>query len=123
MYKKIEKVEICFENFESIIFPYKCIKSLEYSLKDDGNIEMVKFIIEDNGNSKYAGISVDNNIKPMISPIERIANFNDIDTINVIYEDKSIRRFVVPWEDGRYDSDKLQRTKLLSYNEIYIEII
>lgn len=119
---KTKEIEINFENQEGVIVPYECFKKFDYCLKDDTYIETLNCLIEDNGKLKYVGILVKNNIIPMISSIQRLAQFNDISSIKIIYEDNTSRILPVIWEDGGLYNNNYQKSKLLNYREVSIKI-
>lgn len=114
----IKEIEIGLENCESVIFPFECCKKFDYVLKDDTHIATLTCLIEDNGKSKYSSILINSRI----SPIQRLAEYDDITYIKIHFENGTSSFFYVIWNDGALDNNKNQKSQLLSYKEISIEI-
>lgn len=114
----IKEIEIGLENCESVIIPFECFKKFDYTPKDDTHIETLTCLIEDNGNFKYSSILMDSKISPM----QRLAEYNDISYIEIYFENDTSKFFYVVWNDGDLDNNKNQKSQLLSYKEISIEI-
>lgn len=117
----IKEIEIGLENFESVIIPFECFKKFHYAVKD-ANIETLTCLIEDKREIRYSGILIDNNVTPMISPIQRLAQFNDISEIKIIYDNNQSKNYSVIWGEEDSDNNKYQKSELLSYKKVYIKI-
>lgn len=114
----IKEIKIGLENSETVIILFECFKKFDYVLKGDTHIETLTCLIEDNGKSKYSSNLMDSKI----SPIQRLAEFNDITDIEIHFENGTSSLFYVIWNDGNLDNNKNQKSQLLNYKEISIEI-
>lgn len=119
MNKKIKQINMTFENCESVVIPNVCIKKLDYKLDKKDNIINLDCIIENDG-------SICSNPFDNKSPIQRINEYDDITSIDIIYTDNSSNNYCVSWyDDGYYhiqSSNKNQYSKILRYNKIHIII-
>lgn len=110
----IESIDFIFENCEYISIPIENFKSLE--IEKAGDYYSLSCIIE--GVDKiileyplYEGYS---------NPFQRIANYNDITSIEIKYKDGNIENLYMIWE-GEY-SNNYQDSHLLKFNKIKIDI-
>ena len=114
MNKKIKQINMTFENCESVVIPNVCIKKLDYKLDKKDNIINLDCIIENDG-------SICSNPFDNKSPIQRINEYDDITSIDIIYTDNSSNNYCVSWyDDGYYhiqSSNKNQYSKILRYNK------
>ena len=109
----IESIGFVFENCEYMIIPIENFKSL--GIKKEGDCYSLFCIIE--GVDK---ITQDTLYEEYSSPFQRIANYNDITSIEIKYKDGNIDNLYMIWE-GEY-SNFYQESCLLRFNKIKIDI-
>ncbi|GEM_PF-3308584 len=114
----IKEIEIGLENCESVIIPFDCFKEFDYISKDDTHISVLTCLIEDNGKSEYSSTFMNSKI----SPIQRLAKYDDIAYIEIHFVNGTSSFLYVIWHDGDDDNNKNQKSQLISYKEISIEI-
>lgn len=125
--KEIDHIEICFEDCESIIIPYNCVKELYYKSNTQQNedcdlITELDCIIENDGSTKYSTTWSGNTT----SPITRINQYNDICYFDIIYKDGIKKSNYVDWyykdDYDQSEENKNQTSELLEYNKIHIHV-
>lgn len=125
--KEIEAISIVFENCESILIPYNCVRKLDYksSIQENKDYDLITeldCIIENNGSIKYDTTWSSNTI----SPIARICQYNDICYFDIIYTDNTKQSNYIKWYyENDYDNpqtNKNQTSKLLEYNKAHIHV-
>jgi len=117
--KDIKEIQFIFENCESITIPIKCFKTLKYSIHKN-YITYFNADIIDNTNILYGCTFEGNNV----TPIQRIAAYNDINSIHFIKADNTIEQYYTIYHDNKYNENEndYQYTNLISYNEIILNI-
>lgn len=125
--KKYRKIELVFDNRESVCLPAKaieffCISGITKTIRQTNYGGKEKFFNED---LHCSGISIivneavnDKNycrteLHSEIPTIDRILNFRDINYVNLFYKDGSYDSFFVPWEC----SDAVNVLQKAQYNE------
>lgn len=112
----IKQVRFGLENCESILIPFECFKEFYYD-KDNNEVISLYCTVKDNSNIDYVGF--DNSM----TPIQRLAQNNDITHVNITYEDGSSEKLSVNWfDDYNPDSNESQVSELINYSEIHIQI-
>lgn len=110
----IESIDFVFENCEYIKIPIENFKSLEIE-KENNDSYSLSCIIE--GVDKIQEHTL---YKEYSSPFQRIANYNDITSIEIKYKNGDIDTLYMIWE-GDY-SNFYQKSRLLRFNKIKIDI-
>ena len=111
----IIKIELVFENCESVNIPIECFDNLEYEINN-------KFI------SKFkCKIKLDSSIQCNLydnatTPIERIYQYNDITHIVFIDTYDKHNSIPVEWDYENYNSNEYQISKLLSWDKLDLNI-
>ena len=117
--KDIKEIQFTFENCENITIPIKCFKTLKYTIHKNC-ITYFNADIINNTNILY-GITFGRN---SITPIQRIALYNDITHIDFIKTNNTVERYYTIYHDKKYNEDDndYQYTKLINYNEVILNI-
>lgn len=127
---QIKELHFGLENCEGIIIPYDCFKGLSInnstdisSLKNDDVIRYMECDITDNGKMEYSMTHEGNDIYPLT----RLSEYEDMTSVDIIYEDDTEIKLRVQWydEDNPYcnrNHNSNQVTNKLNYNAIHIEI-
>ena len=121
--KDIKEIRFTFEDCESTTIPIKCFKTLKYTIHKN----YITYFNADIINN--ADISADilyectfegNNV----TPIQRIAAYNDITNIHFIKIDNAVEQYHVIYHDNKYNENEsdYQYTKLVNYNEVILNI-
>ena len=98
--KDIKEIQFTFENCENITIPIKCFKTLKYTIHKNC-ITYFNADIINNTNILY-GITFGRN---SITPIQRIALYNDITHIDFIKTNNTVERYYTIYHDKKYNED------------------
>jgi hypothetical protein len=113
----LKSLEFWFENCEGVTIPVECISNLDYKIEDN-KITEFKCNIIDNGKTNYSKTWADNDI----TPLQRIAKYNDITSIKFTYNDGQSKDYYVLWDSDNDENSPYQKSEMKNFREIDLSI-